>query len=228
MANSYSSGKKDFVTLRSIAPTILYSIKYFSSHNFLGRVVKGYKKAECYLEKNAAKALAKVQKDARKAGYSLIIYDCYRPQRAVDDFVAWVKDLNDKKMKKEFYPDINKDKLFELGYIAKKSGHSRGSTVDLSIIRLGNGIKPYQDQLLDCRSADKFNDGSLDMGTTFDCFDELSHTMNPKVSSKALTNRLKLKSLMEKHGFENYSKEWWHYTFKNEKFKKTYFDFEVE
>jgi D-alanyl-D-alanine dipeptidase len=163
---------------------------------------------------------------------SLKIYDCYRPQRAVDHFVRWAKDIGDMRMKAEFYPDVDKKVLFKDGYIAEKSGHSRGSTVDLTIVRLP---VPKQAEytpgqpLKDCRLPEgkRFKDNGIDMGSGFDCFDPLSHTANPKAGSEQQKNRLLLKSIMEKNGFKNYENEWWHYTLKDEPFPKRYFDFPI-
>lgn len=166
-------------------------------------------------------------------GLSLKIYDAYRPQRAVDHFVRWAKDLSDTLMKAAFYPDVEKSRLFAEGYIASRSGHSRGSTVDITIVPLpASPPSAYSpgDSLCDCRAqlSRRFPDNSLDMGTAWDCFDPLSHTANPEIGGQQRANRLLLKTLMEKHGFRNYEKEWWHFTLVNEPFPDTYFDFVVE
>lgn len=194
----------DFVSIQDIDPTIQLDIRYFGSHNFLGRPVKGYRAPKCILTKPAAEALAKVQADLKPFALSLKVYDCYRPQMAVDDFVTWAKDLQDLKMKKEFYPKVDKTNLFRDGYIAEKSGHSRGSTVDLTLVP------------------------GLDMGTTYDYFDPLSHTANPEIGPMQKRNRLLLKSLMEKHGFKNLPEEWWHYTLVGEPYPDRFFAFEIE
>ena len=155
------------------------------------------------------------------------------PQRAVTHFVRWARDVDDTKTKEEFYPDIDKKNLFKDGYIASKSSHSRGSTVDLTIVPL-----PLPDQetyipgqpLKTCYmpADNRFNDNSIDMGTGFDCFHELSHTQNSSLGLQQRINRMLLKTLMEKYGFKNYEKEWWHFTLKDEPFPDTYFNFVIE
>jgi len=164
---------------------------------------------------------------------SLKIYDCYRPQRAVDHFVRWAKDIKDIKARAEFYPTVDKRNLFRDGYIAEKSGHSRGSTIDLTIVPVP---VPVQEQyrpgqpLHACYApaVKRFKDNSIDMGTGFDCFHELSHPGNLKVGRQQRTHRLLLKTLMDKHGFKNYDKEWWHFTLRSEPYPDTYFDFPVK
>lgn len=199
---TFAASAQNFVEIRTIDPTIQVEARYATSHNFVGRPVTGYHAEKCYLTPEAANALGKVQGELRLFGMSLKVYDCYRPQRAVNDFIEWAKDVNDQKMKKEFYPRVDKRDAFKLGYIAEKSGHTRGSTVDLTIV-------------------------GLDMGTSYDFFDELAHTVNPNVSAEAKRNRLLLKSVMEKFGFRYYENEWWHFTLANEPFPDTYFDVEV-
>jgi D-alanyl-D-alanine dipeptidase len=181
----------------------------------------------------AATALANVQKDLEEFSLSLKIYDCYRPQRAVDHFVRWAKDINDIKTKKEFYPNVDKRNLFSDGYIDSKSSHSRGSTVDLTIVAFPalkqQNYIPGQ-KLYECYlpAEKRFRDNSIDMGTGFDCFHKLSNTGNKSIGRQQKNNRLLLKALMEKHGFKNYDLEWWHYTLKNEPYPNLYFDFPVE
>lgn len=222
-----------FVALGEVSPTIIHEIRYYGNHNFIGRRITGYRAPKCLLTKEAAQALAKVQEDLRAFSLTLKVYDCYRPQRAANDFVAWAKDLADAKMKNEFYPNVEKKNLFKEGYIAERSGHSRGSTMDLTIVPFP---VPTQDlyrkgmRLISCLApyGKRFNDNDLDMGTSYDCFDPASHTATSKVSARPRGNRLLLKTLMEKHGFQNFEKEWWHYTLKNEPFPDRYFDFEVK
>ncbi len=232
---SYSMGEKQsgFVDIKEIIPQIELDIRYYGSHNFLGEKVDGYLAPKCILTKEAAEALLGVQRDIEPFGFTLKIYDCYRPQRAVDHFVRWAKKIENTKTKKEFYPTVDKQNLFKDGYIDSKSSHSRGSTVDLTIVPLP---VPEQEEytpgqkLYECylTSEKRFKDNSIDMGTGFDCFHELSHTANKKISRQQKINRLLLKTLMEKHGFKNYELEWWHYTLKNEPYPNTYFDFPVE
>lgn len=222
-----------FVDIQKVIPEVLLDMRYYGSHNFLGEKVDGYMSPKCLLTKETADALAKVQKELTPFSLSLKIYDCYRPQRAVDHFVRWAKDINNSKTKKEFYPTVDKRNLFKDGYIDIKSGHSRGSTVDLTIVPFpAPGQQDYipGEKLSECYlPADKrFRDNTIDMGTGFDCFHELSHTSNTNIGKQQKINRLLLKSLMTKHGFRNYEKEWWHYTLNNEPFPDTYFDFVIE
>ncbi|MEU8987946.1 M15 family metallopeptidase [Streptomyces sp. NPDC048558] len=223
---------KDFVALRSMDPTIVQEMRYFTPHNFVGERIDGYRQPLCILTRPAAEALHKAQKRLLRQGYTLKVYDCYRPQRAVDHFVRWAEDLDDEAMKDEFYPNVDKTRLFADGYIAEKSGHSRGSTMDLTIVRLpAIPTRPYVpgEPLVPCfaAQAERFPDNSVDMGTGFDCFDPLSHTLDPRIQGEQRTNRLLLKSTLEALGFVNLAEEWWHYTFKPEPYPDTYFDFPV-
>ena len=224
---------ESFVDIQKVIPDVLLDIRYYGPHNFVGERVDGYMAPKCFLSKEAAEALVGVQKDLEPYSLSLKIYDCYRPQRAVNHFVRWATEIENTKTKKEFYPTVDKRNLFKDGYIDSKSGHSRGSTVDLTIVPLpapsqANYISGQQ--LSECYlpAAKRFHDNSIDMGTGFDCFDELSHTANANIGRQQKINRLLLKSLMEKHGFRNYDKEWWHFTLKNEPYPDTYFDFVIE
>ena len=197
-----------FVYLKDIDDSIVVNLKYYSSENFTGQFVEGYHSNNAILTKESALALSNAQDDFNKLGYSLILYDAYRPQRAVDFFVQWSKNLNDTINKRIYYPNIKKSELFEFGYIAYKSGHSRGSTVDVSLIEI---------------STNKL----LDMGTIFDYFGIESHTFFDDISEKQKSNRLILYEIMSNNGFKNYSKEWWHFTLKNEPYQK-YFDFLIK
>ncbi|MEV4441818.1 M15 family metallopeptidase [Streptomyces sp. NPDC049577] len=221
-----------FVALADVDPTILQEMRYATPHNFTGHRVAGYLRPRCLLTRPAAEALRRVQRGLLVRGYSLKVYDCYRPQRAVDDFVAWAKDLGDQRMKGEFYPRVDKSRLFDDGYIAAKSGHSRGSTMDLTVVRLpARPTRPYVpgEPLVPCYEPKdrRFPDNSIDMGTGFDCFDTLAHTLDPRVEGRQRADRLLLKSAMERAGFVNLPEEWWHYTLRNEPFPDTYFDFPV-
>ena len=222
-----------FVDIQKIIPEIILDIRYYGQHNFLGERVEGYRAPKCFLSKEAAEALVGVQKELESYSLTLKIYDCFRPQRAVDHFVRWAKEINNTKTMREFYPTIDKKNLFKDGYIDSKSGHSRGSTVDLTIVLIpvpaqANYIQGQQ--LSECYLPveKRFGDNSIDMGTGFDCFHELSNTANTNIGRQQKINRLLLKSLMEKHGFKNYDKEWWHYTLKNEPYPDTYFNFVIE
>ncbi|MDI3390542.1 M15 family metallopeptidase [Streptomyces sp. B-S-A8] len=221
-----------FVALRDVDPTILQEIRYTTPHNFVGEPVDGYRKPMCILTEPAAKALHKAQRKLLRRGYSLKVYDCYRPQRAVDHFVRWAKDLDDERMKPEFYPQVDKSRLFADGYIAEKSGHSRGSTVDLTVVRLpAVPTRPYVpgEPLVPCYAPqdERFPDNSVDMGTGFDCFDTLSHTDDPRVTGEQRANRDLLRGVLARQGFVNLPEEWWHFTYRPELFPDTYFDFPV-
>jgi D-alanyl-D-alanine dipeptidase len=222
-----------FVDIQKAIPEIVLDIRYYSVHNFVGERVDGYLAPKCFLTKEAAEALSKVQKDMEPFSLSLKIYDCYRPQRAVNHFARWATEIENTKTMKEFYPTVDKRNLFKDGYIADKSGHSRGSTLDLTIVPLPVPVQPQYtpgQKLYECYlpAAKRFADNGIDMGTGFDCFHELSHTANSNISHQQKINRLLLKSLMEKHGFKNYDMEWWHFTLKNEPYPDTYFDFPIE
>ncbi|KFN38321.1 D-alanyl-D-alanine dipeptidase [Smithella sp. F21] len=222
-----------FVHIEEVIPDALLDIRYFSEHNFLGVKVDGYYASTCILTRQAAQALANVQKDLAPFNMTLKIYDCFRPQQAVDHFVRWAKDIDDTKTKKEFYPTVDKRNLFRDGYIAERSGHSRGSTVDLTIVPLPAPIQPaYKagDPLKECYlpAGVRFADNSLDMGTGFDCFHQLSHPKNKDLGTQQRSNRLLLKTLMAKYGFRNLPEEWWHFTLNNEPYPDTYFNFPVK
>ncbi|WP_373037637.1 M15 family metallopeptidase [Streptomyces sp. NRRL S-448] len=221
-----------FVALSSVDPTILQDMRYVHPHNFVGEPVDGYRQPVCILTRPAAEALHRAQVSLLRQGYSLKVYDCYRPQRAVDHFVRWAEDLGDERRKAEFYPRVDKSRLFEDGYIAKKSGHSRGSTLDVTLVRLpalpAPRPRPGQESV-PCYAprAERYPDNSVDMGTGFDCFDTLSHTDDPRVQGAQRANRDLLRSALTAEGFVNLPEEWWHFTHKPELFPDTYFDFPV-
>ncbi len=185
-----------FVRLADLAPGIAQDIRYAGAENFTGRPVPGYAKAECWLERAAAEALTKAQDEAQREGLGLVVFDCYRPQKATDAFLRWARDPSDQARKAEFYPAVDKARLFELGYIGARSGHSLGATVDLGLTRAG---------------------APLDFGSRFDLFDPRSATGSKAVPPQAQANRAKLAALMARHGFANYPREWWHYTLKSAK-----------
>ncbi|MGY3684067.1 M15 family metallopeptidase [Streptomyces sp. TE33382] len=223
---------EEFVALRSVDPTIIQEMRYATAHTFMGEPVDGYRRPVCILTRPAARALHTAQTRLLRRGYSLKVYDCYRPQRAVDHFVRWAKDPGDRVMQGEFYPRVDKSRLFEDGYIAEKSGHSRGSTVDLTVVRLpALPTRPYLpgEPLAPCFAPEdeRFPDNSVDMGTGYDCFDTLSHTDDPRIQGVQRTNRQFLKRTLTGVGFVNLAEEWWHYTFEPEPFPDTYFDFPV-
>ena len=222
---------RGFVYLRDVDPTIVQDVRYAGSHNFVGRPIRGYLAAECILSVSAANALALAQKRLAEKKLSLIVWDCYRPKRAVADFFAWSRDPAHAEMKAEFYPRTDKQKLFALGYIAIRSAHSRGSTVDLGIVPSGVSSAPPPDPsqpLKACTSpkGERLEDGTTDFGTGYDCLDVLASTSSPLVGALARANRQMLKSIMREAGFRPYFREWWHFQLVNAPFTDG-FDFEV-
>jgi len=221
-----------FVYLDDFIPNVVIELRYNSSFNFLGINVDGYINNKCIVTQEMAEALKKVQNELQAMGLGLKIYDAYRPQVAVDHFLRWANDKTDTLTKKEFYPTLTKKELLEKVYIAAKSSHTRGSAIDLTIISL----PPLKQKFFEIKnqsdcSGGNFGsqrDNSLDMGSGYDCFHEISHTNSTIITPQQRANRLLLKSLMEKHGFKNYYKEWWHYNFINEPFPDTYFNFPVD
>lgn len=200
---------KGFSYVKDIAPSIQQELRYCYTNNFMGVSVNGYEEPVLITSTKTALALKKIQKKLLKKGLSLKIFDAYRPQSAVNHFVKWARIPNDTLTKKQFYPDLNKRNLFKLGYIATRSGHSRGSSIDLTII-------------------DNENNEELDMGAPYDFFGKISHTNYNKLTKKQKQNRILLKSVMSAHGFRPYSNEWWHFTLRNEPFPKTYFNFPIK
>ncbi len=200
---------KGFTYVREAIPDVTCEMRYYSGENFVGKRIDGYLQDRCILSADAAFALQKVQQDLRRFGLSLKIFDAYRPQSAVDHFVRWAKDLKDTKMKDLYYPKVAKEELFKEGYIAERSSHSRGSTVDITVI--------------DLKSKSE-----LDMGSGFDLFDPVSWPSYPNLTAEQRANRMLLRTLMDHHGFEPYKQEWWHFTLRNEPFPDTYFDFPVK
>ena len=222
---------RGFVHLRDIDPTIIQDIRYAGSHNFVGRPIRGYLAAECILSVTAANALKVVQGILAGKQLSLIVWDCYRPKRAVEDFLQWSSDRARAEMKTEFYPRTDKRNLFALGYLAVRSAHSRGSTVDLGIVPGTFSVvtpPPPLPPLKACTlpKGERFEDGTIDFGTGYDCLDVLGNTSNALVGATALRNRQMLKSTMKAAGFRAYYKEWWHFELVGEPFNQG-FDFEV-
>lgn len=201
-----------FVHLKYIDPSIIQDIRYYSTNNFVGDPLPGYKKPTCILTRETAFALAKIQQTLNRYHLGLKVFDCYRPQRAVNEFISWSKDPNDERQKSDYYPRVNKSDLFRLNYIAAKSGHSRGSTVDLTIVSFHKGKEPHE----------------LNMGTHFDYLDPASHPSSMEVSGHAYHNRMKLSEMMVEAGFVPLSTEWWHFTLVKEPHPNDYFDFIVE
>ena len=207
MTMKYSNGRSGFVDLSDVITDLILDIRYYSDFNFVGTRIDGYEEPVALMSKEGAMALKEVADEAREKGYRLKIYDTYRPQQAVDHFVRWAEDLEDTKMKEYFYPEVNKDELFEKGYICAHSGHTRGSTVDLTLVYANNK--------------------DFDVGGTFDYFGELSHPDYKGVSDKQYSNRMFLRDLMVRHGFTPIDEEWWHFTLKDEPYPDTYFTFPV-
>ncbi len=204
-----------FVYLSEIDPRIEQDMRYASENNFLGRVVDGYTAPKCVLTRETALSLKKVQDALLKKNYSLKVYDCYRPARAVRDFVRWSRSDGDQKMKQQYYPDYDKHELFNRGFIASHSMHSRGNTVDLTIVPAGSAVPEFtaKSPLVRCDApADQRpSDNSLDFGTGFDCFGAKSHTHSERIPQAAQDNRQMLVDAMAAEGFHNYSREWWHF-----------------
>jgi D-alanyl-D-alanine dipeptidase len=213
-----------FVHLEQLIPELRAEARYVGDDNFIGRPIDGYQHATCILSTPAAQALAAAQRELAPLGLSLKVFDCYRPQRAVDHFIAWGKDPTDQKNKAQYYPNVPKEALFERGYIAEKSGHSRGSTVDLTLV--ATNATPGAAAPLPLRGRLLAN-GEVDMGSPFDLFDVRSHTDNPDFAPEVVHNRLWFKALLERHGFRNLPEEWWHYTLRAEPYPDRYFDFPV-
>jgi D-alanyl-D-alanine dipeptidase len=197
-----------FVDAASVAPGLIVEARYAGSHNFVGVPIDGYDKPICYLTRPAAAALAQVVADLEPRGLTVKVFDCYRPERAVAHFVRWARNLGDIAQKAEFYPQVDKRTLFRDGYIAARSGHSRGSTVDLTLARRTDGRE-------------------LPMGTPFDFFSQRSWPSDRSVQAEARKNRAVLAQAMRTRGFVAYNKEWWHFTLRHEPYPQTYFDFPV-
>jgi D-alanyl-D-alanine dipeptidase len=197
-----------FVDTAAVADGLAVDMRYFGNNNFVGERIDGYEHARCLLSAQAGLALAAVQKNLAARGLGLKVFDCYRPQRAVAHFVRWAQKVDDVRRKSQFYPDVDKRDLFKDGYISERSGHSRGSTVDLTLVRRADGHE-------------------LDMGSPFDFFSPKSWPTDRSVSVQAQKNRALLAEAMAAGGFRPYDKEWWHFTLVNEPFPETYFDFPV-
>jgi D-alanyl-D-alanine dipeptidase len=201
-----------FVDAATVVPGLAVEMRYFGSHNFVGTRIDGYEAPRCLLARQAAVALAGVERDLAPRGVGLKVFDCYRPARAVAHFVRWAGEFANLKNKAEFYPRMDKRNLFKDGYISSRSGHSRGATVDLTLVRLDDGGELG---------------GELDMGTPFDFFGPRSWPSSPGISEEARRNRDLLANAMRRGGFRPYAREWWHFTLWREPFPNTYFDFAV-
>jgi len=200
---------KGFVYIESIIPDLDVELRYYTSNNFVGKPIEGYISNRLILTRETAIALKQVHEALQEQNLCLKVYDGYRPQKAVNHFIQWARDLNDTINKGVFYPNVNKKNLFKAGYIASRSGHSRGSTVDLTIIDGNTGIP-------------------LDMGSPYDFFGQESWVNYKNITDEQKTNRQLLQAFMLNFGFRNYSKEWWHFTLRGEPFREDYFDFLVQ
>jgi D-alanyl-D-alanine dipeptidase len=208
-AADFQSLPAGFVYVDQVVPDIRTELRYRLADNFVGTTVDGYAGTRAILTQKAARALALVQAELKAQGLGLLIFDAYRPQRAVNHFARWAKDLSDITMKQRYYPEVVKTELFSQGYIAARSGHSRGSTVDLTLVSLS---PPFQ---------------ALEMGTVFDFFSPKSWLGAAGLTKTQERNRDLLQRTMKTYGFTPYSKEWWHFTLQHEQFPETYFDFEI-
>lgn len=206
-ASQISYDKSDFVPVYSVINDAAYDIRYYSANNFTGNKINGYNAPVAYMTKEGVKALSIAAEILRRQGYRLLIWDTYRPQKAVNNFVEWINNPDDEG-DKSFYPNLKKSDLLKGQYIMEKSGHSRGSTIDLTLIKM---------------------DGSfVDMGGTFDLFSEISHPNYKKLTKQQKKNRQILHDAMIQAGFKGIESEWWHFTLENEPYPDTYFDFDVE
>jgi zinc D-Ala-D-Ala dipeptidase len=196
-----------FVDAASVVPGLVVEMRYLGDNNFVGRPIDGYQRPVCLLTRKAAAALAEIARDLQPRGFKLKVFDCYRPRRAVAHFLRWAQAIGDVARKPMFYPDLDKRELFTEGYLSSRSGHSRGSAVDLTIVNEAGS--------------------ELDMGTPFDFFGPRSWPSDKRVSARARANRALLASAMRRHGFSSHSKEWWHFTLRDEPFPRSYFDFPV-
>lgn len=210
-----------FVNLTDVVPDAILEIRYYSTYNFVGQRIDGYEAPTALLTRQAADSLKAVSDDVKRMGYRLKIYDAYRPQKAVDHFVRWAKDVNDTLMKRYFYANLDKSVLFPQEYIMERSGHTRGSTLDLTLFDMGT-------------------EKELDMGGTFDWFGHESHpdfcgnaetfeyAPSDSLTAEQFNNRMTLRKAMMRHGFKPFFTEWWHFTLANEPFTDTYFTFPVQ
>ena len=206
---SPASPEADFVLLADVCPDIIQEIRYYTTYNFVGERIPGYERPVAYLTRQAADSLKLVCDDLKEQGYRLKVFDAYRPQMAVDFFVRWGSDLEDQRMKEYFYPDCPKSELFRRGYIAHKSGHTRGSTLDLTLF-------------------DMKTEREVDMGGTYDFLGETSHyNYSHGLTRDQINHRRILREAMMRHGFKPIAVEWWHFTLRNEPYPDHYFTFPI-
>lgn len=212
MDNEYKSkvtmDPSGFVLLSDYVPSVVQEIRYFSTYNFIGERIDGYEQPCAIITKEAARALKSVSNELNVQGYRMKVYDCYRPACAVRQFVLWGIEDTDIRMKEYFYPDLVKQELFSQGYVASKSSHSRGSTIDLTLLDMKTGK-------------------DVDMGSPFDMFSKVSHPDCREITGEQYENRMILRNVMLRNGFDPIDCEWWHFTLKDEPYPDTYFEFPV-
>ena len=216
----------DFVVITDVVPDVILEIRYFSTYNFVGQRIDGYLAPTAMLTCQAADSLRAVSDDLRELGYCLKIYDAYRPQCAVDHFVRWAADVEDLAMCPYFYPNVDKSRLFELEYIMEKSGHTRGSTVDLTIVDMATGKDVDMGGVFDWFGEESHPDFCGDPETGI--FDDSNCTSPLKITAEQFANRMILRNAMIRHGFKTLDSEWWHFTLKDEPYPDTYFTFPIE
>ncbi len=206
----YSNDASGFVILSEYVPDIIEEVRYHTTYNFIGNKIDGYDDPIILVVLEAALALQKANEEAKKLGYAFKVYDAYRPQTAVDHFVRWAKDINDTRMKEIFYPETKKEELFEKGFIASKSGHTRGSSIDLTLFNLKTGKE-------------------VDMGGVFDNFGDVSHSSYTEgLTEEQINNRKLLHKIMTENGFKGINSEWWHFNLIDEPYPDTYFTFPID
>ncbi|CAN7159258.1 M15 family metallopeptidase [Pseudoxanthomonas sp. LjRoot168] len=210
VSRARDASQAGLVDTASVVPGLAQDIRYAGTNNFVGTPVTGYDAPKCLLLAPVAQALARVQQDVQSEGLSLKVFDCYRPVRAVQHFVRWARDPSDQRTKAGYYPNLEKDSLLD-GYIAETSGHSRGATLDLTLVRCDGDA---------CVE--------LDMGTPFDFFDPRANTAHPSITDDQRRNRERLVQAMARHGFQNYAMEWWHFTFRPEPTPRTAYDVPIQ
>ena len=206
----YSNDASGFVILSEYVPDIIEEVRYHTTYNFIGDKIDGYDDPIILVVLEAALSLQKANEEAKKLGYAFKVYDAYRPQTAVDHFVRWAKDINDTRMKEIFYPETKKEELFEKGFIASKSGHTRGSSIDLTLFNLKTGKE-------------------VDMGGVFDNFGDVSHSSYTEgLTEEQINNRKLLHKIMTENGFKGINSEWWHFNLIDEPYPDTYFTFPID
>lgn len=207
--NKQSQPPEQFVDLLELDPSIRLDLKYYTGDNFVGVRINGYEAERCFLSQPAAVALVRVQVELAAFGLGIKVFDAYRPQRAVDHFISWCSEQGDNPTQTRFFPNLDRAELFSKGYLIRRSSHTRGSTVDLTLVDLKSGAE-------------------LEMGTEFDFFGPESWFDSQMISAQARSNRMLLQTLMTQHGFVPFHQEWWHFTLQDEPFPNDYFDFEIQ